>query len=150
MANHVKEIDRGWNRIKKEIEKSKKAYVKIGIFQSAPSSEDGVTQAEKAFWNEFGTKNIPERSFIRSNFDEQVNKYFKNVRDQFLKIYDGTSTVSTSLEKLGQKVQSDIRKKIKNVKTPPNSLATIKAKGSSNPLIDKSDMLKSVDYEVVK
>lgn len=143
-----KDIDRGWVHIKRETMKMKNAVARIGVLQSAPAYPDGTSQAEVAFHNEFGTKDIPERSFIRSTADENRARYVGLMKGETNKIIAGKSTVKVSLEKVGMIAQGNVRKKIKTLRTPPNAPATIKAKGSSNPLIDTSTMLKSIDYEV--
>jgi hypothetical protein len=144
----LKDKDHGWFRIKREVMKMKHASARIGVLQSAPAYKDGTSQAEVAFHNEFGTKDIPERSFIRATADEQRSRYTRVLKGEADKIMTGKSTVKLSLEKVGLLAQGHVRKKIKNLKTPPNAPATIKAKRSSNPLIDTSTMLKSIDYEV--
>ncbi len=144
----LKDVDRGWVNIKRETMKMKHASARIGVLQSAPAYPDGTSQAEVAFWNEFGTENIPERSFIRSTADEKRGNYTRTMKGEALKIMAGKSTVKVSLEKVGLLAQGHVRKKIKNLKSPPNAPATIKAKGSSNPLIDTGLMLQSINYEV--
>ena len=49
---------------------------------------------------------------------------------------------------LGESLKDRIQRSITTLRTPPNSAATIKAKGSSNPLIDTTFMHNSVDYKI--
>ncbi|MBC3540655.1 hypothetical protein ACFSC6_12255 [Rufibacter sediminis] len=144
----IKDIDKGWNRIKGEVQKMKNAHARIGILQGAPAYPDGTTQAEAAFWNEFGTEDIPERSFVRSTADEKRATYGQVMKKETDKIMLGTSNVKTSLERAGMLAQGHVRKKIKTLKSPPNAPSTIAKKSSSNPLIDTGTMLRAVDYEV--
>lgn len=144
----LRDIDRGWHHIKNQVTEMKDAHVSIGVLQTAPAYPDGTTQAEVAFWNEFGTESIPERSFIRSTADENRQAYSRLMANEVEKIFQRVSTVRLSLEKAGLRAQGHVRKKIRAIKTPPNAPATIAAKGSSNPLIDTSSMLKSIDYRV--
>jgi hypothetical protein len=46
--------------------------------------------------------------------------------------------------------QNDVRKAIRDLDSPPNAESTIKAKGSSNPLIDTGQMINSIRWEYVK
>lgn len=145
----IQDIDHGWKHIKGELKAMKDAHVTIGVHESAPAYEDGTSQAQVAFWNEFGTtRGLPERPFIRTTADEKRNIYANFMKKEIDAIFHGVSTVRKSLERLGTKAQGDVRRKIKSIKTPPNAPSTIAAKGSSNPLIDSSTMLKSIDYEV--
>ena len=152
----MRDIDHGWANVKKQMVKMKGANVRIGVLQNAgdyPKDNDDAgepaTLAEVAFYNEFGTKRgIPERPFIRATADEKRDVYAKYTKTQISKIFSGTQSIKKSLEKIGTLAQGHVRKKMKTLKTPPNAASTIAAKGSSNPLIDTSILLKSIDYEV--
>jgi len=143
----LKDIDRGWLRIKTCLDDMKDAYAGIGVLQDAEPYQDGTSMVDVAFWNEFGY-GVPERSFIRSTADEGTNRYTRMMRGEAGKIFSGTSTVKLSLEKAGMKGQSDVRRKIRTLNTPPNAPSTIAQKGSSNPLIDQGSLLNSINYEV--
>lgn len=73
----TKDIDRGWKRIKREIAKMDSAYVKTGIQQGTADYKGGVAATTVAMVNEFGSEDghIPERSFLRSSFDENATQY---------------------------------------------------------------------------
>lgn len=145
----LRDIDHGWMNIKKKLVQMRGKSVAIGVLESAAAYPDGTTQAEVAFYNEYGTsKGIPERPFIRTTADENADKYAKRMKKEVTAIFEQKSTVERSLERVGLLAQGHVRKKIKAIKSPPNTSKTIKAKGSSNPLIDTSAMLKSIDYEV--
>ena len=64
----VQDIDRGWQAIKREVEKAQGQTVAVGILSGA--SNDGVSIAEYATYNEYGTKNTPSRPFMAMSFDE--------------------------------------------------------------------------------
>jgi hypothetical protein len=65
-------------------------------------------------------------------------------------VLDGKYNVDRMLARLGAWYQSKVQITIRNAKewAVPNLPATIKAKGSSSPLIDTGRMLASVRYEV--
>lgn len=154
----LKDIDHGWKNIQRQVEDLHKANVRIGIHADAGNAQmrmpDGsiatsdLTLAEVAFFNEFGTDKIPERPFIRTTADENKGKYHKRMQRELDAVFAGKAKVKKSLERLGSMAQADVRKKMKNLRTPPNAAETIKRKGSSNPLIDTATMLRAVDYEV--
>lgn len=143
----VQDIDRGWKHIKKELAKMDDAYVKVGIQTDAEVIE-GVHMAGIGAFNEFGTSRAPERSFLRSTIDEKREVYFRILANEMNKIFAGTRTAAESLGLLGQKATSDIQKKITDLKDPPNAPSTVRAKGSSNPLIDTGRMRASIRYQV--
>ena len=62
----VQDIDRGWQAIKREVEKAQGQIVAVGILSG--SANDGVSIAEYATYNEYGTKHIPSRPFMAMSF----------------------------------------------------------------------------------
>lgn len=148
--HEIKDIDLGWRRIKKELKLIDKSYTQIGVQKDA-GEEDGQSIAAIAAYNEYGTDNIPSRSFMRSTFDEQQVKLKAVIKKQHSLILKGERTVKRSLGLIGEYMEGAIKKKITDLKTPPNKPATIRAKGSSNPLIDTGRMRASIRHvEVLK
>lgn len=132
-------------------------YVKIGIlknrFGDQKSGDETIiaTLGEVAISNEFGSpeRGIPERSYIRSTFDENKEKWLGLMSRQIDKLIEGKTTEEKILATMGEHIKSEIQRKIVDLRTPPNSPETIAKKGSSNPLIDTGQLRQSIDYEVV-
>ena len=120
---------------------------------------DGTYVADVARWQEFGTKRIPPRPFIRvaiaENGDEWVNLVWRGMRDSSLPI-------DAILERVGLVMAADIQKAIRGVTQPSLAPSTIKGrlrKGVSKlaldtgtyakPLVDTGTMLRTVRSEVV-
>ena len=128
--------------------------VEIGIF----GGDEGDEYVMIARVHEFGitirTKKakiiIPERSFIRSTFDEKQKEWEKFINKQLQHVLDLKIDVQTMLGRLGAKMVADIQEKITDIRTPPNAASTIAKKKSSNPLIDTGGMRMRVTYRVVK
>lgn len=146
----VKDIDLGWKRIKGELKLIDKSYTQIGIQKDA-GTENGQSIAAIGAYNEFGTGNIPSRSFMRSTFDEQRTKIKAIIEHQYSRILKGEITVKKALGLIGEYMEGEVKKKITTLKTPPNDPRTIAMKGSSNPLIDTGRMRASIRHiEVLK
>lgn len=141
--------DLGQKKILAEIEKAKNSFVKVGVFENAQPYPDGTTVAEVAFWNEYGTQTIPERSFIRSSVDENKNKWSRELEKDYKDILGGKNTVENVLNKFGVKIQAAIQDKILTINYPPNSPYTIAKKGFNNPLVDSKHLWRNIAYEVV-
>lgn len=92
--------------------------------------------------------NIPERSFLRSTFDQNEKKWFSFAKKQLEKIMTGEISAKEACDRLGARMQSDVQKTIRNVRTPPNAPSTVASKGSSNPLIDSGRMRQSIIWKV--
>ncbi|KOY81571.1 hypothetical protein I6G82_08365 [Lysinibacillus macroides] len=136
-----------------ELKKLKKYEIHVGIFGSddaeyamiASVHEFGITiQKEK------GSIVIPERSFLRSTFDEKQNEWFKFVEKQMAHVLNRRIGAKTLCERLGAKMVADVQEKLTDLDTPPNAPATIAKKGSSNPLIDSGGLRQRITYKVVK
>lgn len=150
-----------FDKILKDMSKLDSSFVTIGVNtkegeQVHPGNiSDGrgndasnTTVAEVAFYNEFGTARIPQRSFIRSTVDEKRIS-FESLRNDLLnKIIVGRMSVTKGLTALGFRIQQEIRNKIITMKTPPNKPSTVKAKGFNNPLIDSERLLNSITFKV--
>ena len=159
----VKDTDFGWQKIlKATVELSKKPHVRVGIQgESALESKEGgdsVNVVDVATFHEFGTVNIPERSFLRSTYDANEVKYIEILRkfkDRILNPNDKLN-VKRALGLLGQKMKADIQKTIRDGLTPVWAESTrnarLKKAGGAiiaeTPLIDTGQLLRSIDYKV--
>ena len=123
--------------------------VTVGIHEDA-GSNNGVSIAEYAFYNEFGTTTIPERSFMRTTLDEKGTLIEETFQKLIARALAGKSNLYGALDTLGLFVSGLIQKKITDIREPPNCPATIKRKGSSNPLIDTGAMRQAVSWKVRK
>ena len=141
----VKIDDSKMKKIFNELKTLQRAYTIIGIQEGNPVV-DGELLSQIAFWNEFGTKNIPERSFMRAWFDTNISTIQQRARYLYGKVLDGKMNARTALSTLGQWMQDRIRKSILEFTTPPNAPMTIRRKGSSHPLIDTKQMLNSIHH----
>ena len=155
MPTRVKFIDRdrGWNRVVRAFKGVKRnKVVTVGVHGgSEPYKRGGgqpATIPQIATFQEYGTKHIPSRSFIRSTFDEKKEEWVKLVTRLETSVSRGAISQDVLYNLLGIKIQSDIQTKIERLKTPPNSPLTIKLKGSANPLIDTGRMKNSITYEI--
>lgn len=145
----VKDTDKGWRKMfEQSIAMESKPHVIAGVIGS--HSDTGFEQVEIAGVHEFGSaeRNIPERSFIRSTFDEQERTFFYSAMILMDKIIIGRTKLRDALEQLGFIVQNSIVEKITTLKTPPLSPKTIAAKGSTKPLIDEGRLRASISFEV--
>ncbi|MCK4521418.1 MAG: hypothetical protein KAU20_02505 [Nanoarchaeota archaeon] len=159
----VRDIDRGWDRIKREVKKLDGAYTKIGLPENAQVGQpqsigSGHPPADQmsdlvviGAVHEYGSKIVPERSFLRSTTDEQRVKIAR-LQDKALdKMYLGEINAKTAIGLLGEFMTTKVKQKIVALKFPPLAAITKKRKGSTNPLIDTGQMLQSIQHiEVMK
>lgn len=155
----VRDIDKGWGAIQKEVESFKKASVLIGFQEGEVTKkevkgqrekEGGLSMAQIAAANEFGTKTTPSRPFMRTSFDENLSKINKLINLQYQQVQDRKKNADQALTAIGVVMVGLIQQKIRAIVSPPNSPRTIAIKGSSKPLIDFGQMIQSVTYKVQK
>jgi hypothetical protein len=143
----VTDTDLGYRRLVRDLRKMPDLRVVVGIRQDAGLSEDGESLAAIATYNEFGL-GVPERSFMRSTFDERKTAYDDIGQRELGRVVDGKQDVRQALGRLGLVVTGDVQAKIVDLREPPNAPLTIALKGSSNPLIDTGRMRQSIGHEV--
>lgn len=106
--------------------------ITVGVF--------GKEAAKIAFFNEFGTRNIPARSFIRSTLAEHKRDIVGNFAMNFQQTHDAKMTAALT----STYVENLIKAKIASGDFTPNAPSTIKKKGRNQPLVDTGRMLNSV------
>lgn len=104
--------------------------------------------AQYGFYNEFGTKHIPSRSFIRSTFDKQRRVYEQTMAKGYDQVLAGIIPLRRVLTVLGVMASGDIKRTITTLRSPILADSTVAKKKSSNPLIDTGAMRNAVTYEV--
>lgn len=118
--------------------------LEVGIFDTA-KYPNGTSVAMVGYWNEYGTANIPPRPFFRLAVDNNNHKWISIYKQQI----QTTNDIKRSLSKVGVIASNDIKKSLTALREPPNAISTIKAKGSSNPLIDTGTLRNSINWSVV-
>lgn len=141
----IRDSDPGFRKLRKRFEGPDK--VDVGVF-----GEQGSDLVMIAATNEFGTNSagknknivIPERSFIRSATDEAKDEFRKFLRDGTIKVLKGKMTKRRLIGLLGLLGEKKIKEKITDGPFVPNAPSTIKAKGSSSPLIHHTRLKGSI------
>lgn len=132
-------------RILRDAGKGGVSNVEVGFFESA-RYPNGTPVAAVAAWNEFGTKTIPERPFFRQAIAEMQDGIV-NILKAGIDPKEGVVDQQLA-NRIGAYAQGQVQKSITKLDEPPNAPATVAAKGSSNPLIDKGTMRQSVTWKV--
>lgn len=144
----VKDKDLGLRATLRAARVFAKGEVLIGVF-----GDTGGDVVLRASVHEFGspTRNIPQRSFLRSTIDEMRSKYIAEASKLASRLLAPTvsrAQVLRGLVRLGMMAVSDVRRKIRSRIPPPLKKATIDAKGSSVPLIDTGRLIQAITHKV--
>lgn len=139
-----------FERVEKNFGEMNGLHVVVGVPEGAEErDEDGpATMAEVAFYNEFGTEHIPERSFLRSTVDENNRKYVQLYEQLMGAVLEGKISVKKAMGLLGEKAKADVQRKIRSNIPPENAESTIDKKKSTKTLIDTGQLVQSITYEV--
>lgn len=108
---------------------------------------DGTELLDVAYSNELGI-GVPERAFIRTGVRANLDDLQDLAGDLVKEINAGKIDLDTAGEALGLKAAAGVKQYIIDLTDPPNSPATIKAKKSSNPLVDTALLSQSITHEV--
>lgn len=134
-------------------------YALAGVFKEARSASKGTPLSPIAFFHEFGTSSIPQRSFLRSTANEQRERWAKMfiaaVRG---KVLTDRNIIRVALGRVADRMAGDIRDKIDSNIPPALKPETIKAKikgkgGAVNSpelaLVQTGEMQSAVTGKVV-
>lgn len=128
-----------------------RSVVKVGVQDTEgvhKESDESLSVADVASFHEFGTINVPQRSFIRAPIDENRADLQKLQRNLLRDVLAGDKDTKEALGILGEKAQSDMIAAINAGIEPGLEQSTIDAKGSSTPLIDSGQLKQSIRYKV--
>lgn len=117
--------------------------VVVGVLSDAEAIEDGLTMADIATFHEFGTVNIPQRSFVRSTVDANFQKIQDYQMDQAAEVLLGDLTLDRALGKIGLQVATMMQERIKNVIPPP-----LKSR-QGTPLWNTGRLIRSITWQVI-
>lgn len=135
----LKVDDTAFNAAMDRLKKLGGGNVKAGVFANA-TTPDGDLIAPIAFYHEYGTVNIPARSFLRSTMSEQREKWAR----QFLGVIQGrlleNGVIRRGLTAVGQSMKADVRDKIKSNIAPALKPETVNAKMRAKKAVNSPDL----------
>ncbi|KLU14548.1 hypothetical protein AFK69_10055 [Xenorhabdus sp. GDc328] len=130
--------------------------VNAGILAGATNEDTGEKIAPYAAANEFGTRNIPPRPFMRSTIANKSDEWGKILGAQIKGRLQEVGGIEAAFETVGKEMALDIKDSIEQSLPPPNAPATVAKKtkkGRASPgqtLVDSGSMQRAVDFEVIK
>ena len=153
----VKVRDTGWVAFFKNLKDMRDRRVRVGVLSDTdkgglhvPGGE--LTLAELAGVLEFGTEDgrIPERSVVRSTFDEKREELAKLGSNLMGQVLDGKMDTARALGLLGAKAAAEMKNKITEGSgvPPPNAPSTVERKGSDRPWVDTGRLLNAFTWSV--
>lgn len=157
----------GFPEMKKQMELIKGTGVEVGVLKGehawlASIHEYGcdipVTEKMRAYLHSQGLHlkketthiHIPERSFLRSGYDQNRDAVLDKASKLLADVAAGKMTARSCYQAVGLELSSKIKDYAVNLKDPENHPFTKEQKGSSNPLVDSGDMISGITWRVSK
>ncbi len=158
----ITDKDKGWNRLQDLAKRlaSEDVHVRVGVLDDGRSGSevrDGITNGQLAVAMEFGTANIPARSWVGLTFDKARGEVQSDMQRLLGHIVDGKITVDKALNVLGAKYSAAVKNTVTQGEQiqPPNAPSTLARKlaktreGAANgvrTLIDTGRMVGAVTW----
>ena len=139
-------------KITKQIKELTTKEIKIGISADVGTYDDGTKIVTVGRWHEYGLGNNPQRSFLRVPMIDKQFIIQKHIKEGWVNILSGKSTAIKELGKLGivgQEISKGAFATGGYGKWEKLNPQTVKRKGSSDILIDKSKLVNSIHNWIV-
>ena len=127
----------------------------LGIDKDMKGKDSKTTILDYAVYNEFGTKHIPPRPFMRNAIEKNSRTIEKYIEAKTNEVLEGKITGRQALMQLGEYMRGIIVLSIKNASkwAKPLSPKTIKIKTKDGQkdrgiLIDESFLIESIRYQI--
>jgi hypothetical protein len=92
------------------------------------------------------TIKIPERSFLRTGHDKNIDKVMKQADRAVEQVAGGYMSDQQLLDLVGQVLTTNIKTYARDLSNPPNHPYTVEQKGSSNPLVNTGGMIEGITW----
>lgn len=140
--------DLGYKSIIRDLQKLDGLEVVAGMLRDSGKASNGASYVDVAMWNEYGTRRIPSRPFIRISADTNKKAWEKLAGQCVNDVIDGDSPHEVA-KVLGHRMVEDIRKVFGDTsKLRDNAKSTIAKKGRNEPLVDSGEMRKRVNFRI--
>lgn len=143
----VKDTDKGFMALVRSVDAISNESVRAGVLSDAGAAADGTSYIDIAYWQEYGTKNIPKRPFMRIAADKNQKAWSDLASDVAGRVAAGRLAPKQGLDLIGLKMAGDIQQVIGNKSLlARNAPGTIKQKGSDAPLIDTGSLRQRIHH----
>lgn len=150
MSCKQKIIDRGYASTMNEVKRVPKIYSKVGY----PSVQGGGKRGDPptissmteiitvAAVHEFGApkRNIPERSFIRTAFDDNIEELNKRKTIEYQKVLKGKQSAEIAIGRVGEFLVNETKNKIRE-----GLLPALKYR-EGTPLWDTGQLINTIQH----
>ncbi|MDP1297873.1 hypothetical protein Q6301_20070 [Klebsiella quasipneumoniae] len=144
------------NQVLADMLKGAEIRMNVGILAGSTNEDTGEPIAPYAAANEFGTKTIPARPFMRNTAADKTSEWADVAAKAMKGQAQNADGFRNAFTILGMTAAQDIKDTIEHSVSPPNAQSTIDAKrrkGRAMPemtLVDSGSMQRAVDFEIIE
>lgn len=148
------DVQRRMSEYADQIREAQRKEVAVGIPRGAATSKiygDGTTVLQVAAIHEFGSDDIPARSFLRVPFNIKRDEINQALATQFERVAAGQISVMQALGLVGATARNISVEAFTTMgygHWPDIKQSTKDAKGSGKPLIDTGTLRNSITWDV--
>lgn len=151
----IKTEVRGGDKLEKKLKQiqarlTQRRRVLIGLPAGSGNYDDGAPIVVIGAVQEFGSDDghIPERSFLRVPLRQNADNIKKGFAALSRKVVKGEISAFQMLDQMGARAVGYCQEAIETGISPANAPSTIRAKGSSTPLIHRGILRSKLTYIV--
>ncbi len=138
-------------RLDRQLSSLKGKIIRVGI-RGDKTNSGGKLIVDYAIANEYGL-GVPSRPFFRTatefgNSEKEIQEFVRKQVDKIISTMGGF-TAEQAANAIGEYIRGRIVDSIINGNWTPNAPATLAIKGNKPPLIDSSDMIGAIEFEVL-
>ncbi|QLB23324.1 HK97-gp10 family putative phage morphogenesis protein [Phocoenobacter skyensis] len=133
-------------QIERQMRNLSKVKIKVGILPESGEYSSGISVAQVAIFNEFGTSKAPPRPFMRQTLGTSKDKLTKYQRKMLKQLQNESLDINSITENIGRTYVRYVKNEISEGNFVENAPATIRKKGHGRPLIDTRKMYRSINW----
>ena len=143
---------KGFRKRLKAMQKGATATVGVQGIKADEVYGEGTPVVVVAAVHEFGSEDgtIPQRSYLRSTYDANIQRYRRIISKGMEKASKGQGTELSTMFQAGETYRADVIKAIKAGIPPDLKDATKARKGSTLPLVDTGILVAAITSVVKK
>jgi len=155
MSVTVQYKDKGAEKVLKALKDFNSFELTIGYqgpSGAATYEDSGITVAQNAAFQEFGTREDPQRSFLRSTMKERRKDIIEVWATESGRALEGKQTALRALSRIGEAIVDMIREKLDRAQgwAWPLDASTVEEKGSRRPLFETGKLYRNLSWAVRK
>lgn len=151
MSEILKQLKK-YGAFKKHLQQAARLRVIVGAPDSPHPETDGLTNGQLLMIHEYGTAEIPARPVLRTTIREKKDDLIKALAKDIVALKDKPESASPerAYKKLALRLEGAVKQQFRDGDFEPLAESTIRAKGSSKPLIDTGALRQSIEGRVVQ